>query len=126
VSLFVSRARGLPAIRGDVNQVRQVLLELIANAVQAVSQAPLEGRIVTVTTEVGADGRARICVRDHGAWIPADQLEALVNPLPATGSAGEGGGLAMSRAIAEQHGGRLRAQNHPEGGKTFCVEFPPA
>jgi len=124
VTLAEQLTHDLPAICGDATQIQQVLLNLIANAIAATSTAPPGRRVVTVITELVPEQKARVCIRDRGPGIPEDQIEALFEPLQATKSVSGRLGLAFSRSLVEQHGGRLWAESNPEGGTTFCVEFP--
>jgi two-component system sensor kinase FixL len=115
----------VPMISGDAIQVQQVLLNLLSNAIEALSETPVDQRVILITTSVGADGHARICVRDRGPGIAADRLNTLFEPLQTRTVGGKGIGLVVSRTIVTWHGGRIWAENHPEGGARLCVEFPP-
>lgn len=108
----------------DENQIRQVLLNLVQNADQAMAGRPGE-RVLTVRLfEMGNRARLEIC--DTGPGIPAQALPRLFEAFFTTKPAGEGTGLGLwvCDSIVEQHGGRLWADNRPQGGAAFVVELP--
>jgi signal transduction histidine kinase/DNA-binding response OmpR family regulator len=114
----------VPCVYADQDQIRQVLLNLVQNAQQALAkhQAP---RVLTLRiTE--ANGRVRAEVRDTGPGIPPETLPRIFDAFFTTKPAGEGTGLGLwvCYSIVEQHQGRLSAESRPEGGATFVVELP--
>jgi PAS domain S-box-containing protein len=113
-----------PCVVGDRTQVQQVLLNLVTNAMEAVTRVPPEQRRIRISAELGEEGRARICVRDQGPGIPADRLATLFEPFRASMTEGLRIGLAVSRTIATGHGGRIWIENNPTGGVTSCLELP--
>ena len=113
----------LPEIRGDAERLRQVLTNLIDNAIK---YSPAGGEV-----EVRAypeDGVVRIDVSDHGPGIPqADQkliFEKFGRVAGGTTRPGTGLGLFIARSIAEAHGGILEVESVPEHGSTFTLELP--
>jgi signal transduction histidine kinase len=114
----------LPEIRGDHDRLRQVLTNLIDNAIK---YSPAEGEV-----EVRAyqeDGRVLVDVHDQGPGIAkADQKLIFEKFGRVTGSGatrpGTGLGLFIARSIAEAHGGALEVQSAPEQGATFTLELP--
>jgi len=112
----------LPEIKGDPEQIRQVLLNLLLNAIQA---SPTGGRIdVSLLYIEEGPGRVEIVVEDRGAGFEAEALENLFTPFFTTREEGTGLGLAVSHRILESHGGRIRAENRAEGGARVVVELP--
>jgi signal transduction histidine kinase len=105
----------VPQIRGDRIQLRQVLLNLITNAID--SMAAKDGaRILCVRSEVQDGGRVIVSVADTGTGIGSQELERVFNPLFTTKPGGMGMGLSICRSIIEAHDGRLWvAPNKPEG-----------
>jgi signal transduction histidine kinase len=121
----VSSVRGLlPPIRGDRARLRQVLGNLIDNAVK---YSPEGGRVQV--TAAGSNGAVRIAVRDEGPGIPADQQALIFEKfgradVPGGSKPGTGLGLFIARSIAEAHGGTLEVDSAPQVGSTFTVTLP--
>jgi signal transduction histidine kinase len=114
----------LPEIRGDAERLRQVLTNLIDNAIK---YSPAGGEVdVRVYQE---DGRVRIDVRDRGPGIAKEDQKLIFEKFGrVTGGGatrpGTGLGLFIARSIAEAHGGGLEVQSAPEQGSTFTLELP--
>jgi PAS domain S-box-containing protein len=109
-----------------VNRVhlQQVLLNLLLNAMDAMSETPQQERQLVVTAQQ-ADGQwIEVCVRDTGPGIPEARLPSLFEPFYTTKPQGLGIGLPISRTIIEAHGGKLWAENHPERGAMFRFTLP--
>jgi PAS domain S-box-containing protein len=125
VKLTLELALSAPPVRGDRVQLQQVLLNLILNAMDAVSECEAEKRFVAVRVHPG-DAWAEVAVSDTGHSIPEENFKRLFEPFFTTKPNGLGLGLAISRTIIEAHGGRLWAKNNPEVGATFCFTVPVA
>jgi two-component system, OmpR family, sensor kinase len=112
-------------VRGDAHQLRQVLANLLRNALV---HTPA-GTGIEVSVANG-DGRVRLQVRDHGPGLPTDDPNALFERFwraeggRERGRAGAGLGLAIVAAIVDAHGGSVGAANAPDGGAVFSVELP--
>jgi C4-dicarboxylate-specific signal transduction histidine kinase len=115
---------GLPAIRGDRVQLQQVLINLILNAGDAMSQPAHSDRTLTVRTVRGAGRIIQISVADTGSGIPTGEEEAIFESYHTTKPEGLGLGLSLSRSIVNAHGGHLWAENQPSGGATFHCTIP--
>lgn len=109
----------LPEIECDPEQLKQVLLNLLINAIQA---TPGNGVVWLGASE--HDRRIFIVVRDQGCGIPDDQYDRVFDPFFTTKENGTGLGLAVASKIIEQHGGLLIAENNPDKGMTFRIELP--
>ena len=121
-TLRIELAPSLPCVRGDGVQLQQVLLNLIVNALDAVSRRPPDARLVVVQTRAADGGRVNLSVADSGAGIAAADLERIFEPFFTTKAQGLGMGLAISRSIIEAHGGRLWAEDRPgKGGMLRCA-----
>jgi nitrogen fixation/metabolism regulation signal transduction histidine kinase len=113
-------AAGLPSIQGDPTQLRQVLHNLVQNALDAVAERP-DGR-VQVSTELvrgdhGAHRAVRLVVQDNGPGFADKVLKRAFEPYVTTKSKGTGLGLAVVKKIADEHGARVRVGNlAPESG----------
>ncbi|WP_437940543.1 hybrid sensor histidine kinase/response regulator [Sorangium sp. So ce341] len=117
-------ALGLPRVLGDGVQLQQVLVNLLANAFDAVSCRPPEARRVVVRTHAGGEGRVELSVTDSGEGVPAEDLERIFEPFFTTKARGLGVGLAIGRSIVEAHGGRLWAERVPGEGATLRCALP--
>ena len=106
----------LPHIHGDRVQLQQVILNLIINAIQAMS-GPSEGiRELHIAAENCGDEGVRVAVRDSGPGLSEESLQRLFEPFYTTKPDGMGMGLSICRSIIEDHGGRLWATRlHPHG-----------
>jgi PAS domain S-box-containing protein len=124
VSVTSRLASDLPAVEGDRVQLQQVLLNLIANACDAMAENEPAERNLTVMTAQDGHLVTQISVADRGSGIKPEMLDGLFKPFVSTKSRGLGVGLSICRSIVEAHGGRLWAINNPERGATFCVALP--
>jgi two-component system sensor kinase FixL len=115
----ISLEPNLPTIKGDPVQLRQVVLNLMINAFDAMYDTPVRHRIVEITTGRNGDGSIRVSVRDHGAGIPEETRPRLFEPFFTTKAEGLGMGLAIVRSIVESHGGTIGAENLESGGACF-------
>ena len=107
-------------VLGDGVQLQQVLLNLIRNACEAMSDSPRTQHQLTIATRLGDDGENIECsVTDDGHGIPAHSLERIFRPRVTTKCHGLGLGLAICRSIIEAHGGRMWAENANGGGAVF-------
>ena len=105
----------------DENQISQVLLNLVKNALQANTSNP-DGKIQMVA-EMNPDQRAEIRVMDNGSGIADEIIEQIFVPFFTTRENGSGIGLSLSRQIMRLHGGRLQVRSIPGKETTFTVTF---
>ena len=131
VHVEVDRGPGLPAVSADRVHVEQILLNLLRNAFHAVEGA--ERRRVRVRVTGATPGRTRgasasasvrLAVEDSGPGLAPEQCERVFEPFYTTRPNGLGVGLAISRSLAERHGGHLRAELNGAGGARFVLELP--
>ena len=108
----------------DANRLQQVLINLIGNAADAMSECP--ERKLEINAERCADGRIALSVADTGCGLPADALDRIFEPFFTTKRIGEGLGLglAISRDIVQHFGGELLAENRVGGGARFIILLP--
>jgi signal transduction histidine kinase len=108
---------------GDQVLLQQVLVNLLINAMEAMTGTSREPRQVTVRNVVGQD-RVEVSVTDAGTGLPEKAEGRLFSPFVTTKPHGIGIGLTIARSIVEAHRGKLEAHNNPEGGATFSVILP--
>jgi signal transduction histidine kinase len=112
-------------ISGDRIQLQQVILNLIVNAMDAMSNmAGAEPKITISTARI--DDLADVSISDTGPGIPPDKLKDVFEPFFTTKANGMGMGLSIARTIVEAHGGRMWAENRTAGGATFYIRLPHA
>jgi signal transduction histidine kinase len=110
-------------VKGDPVQLQQVVLNLIINAMDAISGAESEVREVTVTTSPSG-AVAEIRIGDTGPGIATGDLKNVFNPFFTTKPQGMGMGLAIVRTIVEAHHGQVSAENRLSGGALFTIRLP--
>jgi signal transduction histidine kinase len=120
VVMRMELAADLPPVSGDRVQLQQVLMNLMLNGMEAMSERG--GELKTSTRNEGEE--VMVSVSDTGEGIPADKREEIFNAFFTTKAGGTGMGLAISSAIIESHGGRLWATVNPERGATFHFSLP--
>jgi PAS domain S-box-containing protein len=112
-------ARHLPAVPLDPTQIQQVLVNLIKNAMQAMTK----GGTLTLQTGESADG-VWVSVTDTGGGIPQEQLHRIFEPFYTTKKKGTGLGLMIVQRIVRAHGGRIEVESHVGHGASFRVWLP--
>ena len=108
---------GLPDVKADRIRLQQVLMNLIANAVDAMKSKP--SKILTVRSGIQAPGSVIVSVSDSGTGIDKADKDIVFKPFFTTKPDGLGFGLSICRSIIQEHGGRIWGENNPAGGATF-------
>jgi len=123
ISVLTQLTEELPRIRGDKVQLQQVILNLIINAVDAMSSIGKGSRALSIST--GKDvGGVLVTVRDSGPGISPENHERLFDAFYTTKADGMGMGLSICRSIVEAHGGRIWASRDFGQGATFQFSLP--
>ena len=122
VGLITELHPNLPTVYADYDQLRQVLVNLTLNAIQATPG----GGWVTVHTQPAANGGLRVEVKDTGCGITEENMAKLFTPFFTTKEKGQGVGLglAVARSIIEKHCGSIDVESHEGEGTTFTVVLP--
>lgn len=116
---------GLRPVRANRLQVEKVLLNLISNGVEAMNDAGVHSRAITVAVRTGADrGMAQVTVMDSGPGVDAQIMHRIFEPFFTTKPKGLGMGLAISRAMIEAQGGQLWVDSEPGAGASFHITLP--
>lgn len=120
VAVVQNLAEDIPAINVDKDQMQQVFINLILNAMQATDSG---GKISVSTTFIPEDGVVEIVISDTGKGIPAENIETIFDPFFTTRESGTGLGLAIAHGIVERHGGSIDVKSKPGSGTTFTIKL---
>lgn len=123
VRLGLTLAGNLPAVPGDRIQLQQVMLNLVANAIDAMRGIQDRHRSLDIATDM-FDNAVRVGVTDNGPGIDSQTAQHLFTAFSTTKPEGMGMGLAISRSIIEAHGGHLWTEANHESGATFRFTLP--
>ena len=115
---------GLPPVHGDRVQLQQVVLNLILNAIEAMSSVEQGSRELSISTQQAPSGEILVGVQDSGPGIDPERLDQVFAPFYTTKNAGIGMGLSICRSIITAHGGRLWAEANRSRGAIFQFTLP--
>jgi len=120
-------AENLPSVLGDRVELRHALLNLVVNAIEAMSEESDDRRVLTIKTAPDVLDRneaVRVEVQDLGIGFPPEEKDRLFEPFHSTKPKRFGMGLRISRSLVEAHGGRLLAALNGGPGATFTCVLP--
>jgi two-component system, LuxR family, sensor kinase FixL len=109
-------------VKANKTQIQQVLLNLMMNALEAMSEQP-GARTLKIMLTLD-DAKARISISDNGTGIPEGKLDRIFDGFYTTKTQGLGMGLEVCRAIVESHRGAIWAENNPDRGATLYFTLP--
>jgi two-component system sensor kinase FixL len=124
VRITLDLKNDLSFVRGDKVQIQQVVLNLLLNAFDAMTECPVNEREVKLRMEAESSGFVQVAVSDCGTGVSSDKLDKMFQPFFTTKGEGLGMGLSICRSIIEAHGGRLWAENNELHGATFYFTLP--
>ncbi|MEX3985350.1 AAA family ATPase [Paraburkholderia sp. EG287A] len=124
VSVRLRLAEDLPLIKGDRVQLQQVMLNLIINAIDAMSAVDDGPRELTISSAMHEPGAVLVTVRDSGPGVAPEHIERLFEPFYTTKASGMGMGLSICRSFIDAHGGRLWASANVPRGASFEFTVP--
>jgi signal transduction histidine kinase len=114
----------LPPVWANRVQLQQIVLNLVKNAIEAMSSVPLGSRYVRVVTRLKGISTVLLSVQDSGHGITAEDQDRVFDPFFTTKLSGMGLGLAICRTVAQDHGGNLRLVETSSHGSIFEIELP--
>ena len=117
---------GLPRVMAERVQLQQVLLNLVTNAIEAMSAIADRERVLAIRSRVCEPGHVLITVEDSGTGIDPSQIDRIFDAFFTTKAQGMGMGLSICRSIVESHGGQLWASARSPHGSMFCVKLQSA
>jgi signal transduction histidine kinase len=123
VAQRIHLAPELPLVPANRNQLHEVILNLVQNALDAMEGVPYR-RVLRVTTELHGPDAILVRVEDSGSGIDAEKLDKIFDAFFTTKKRGMGLGLAICRMIIERHGGRLTASSDGKRGAVFTIQLP--
>jgi signal transduction histidine kinase len=124
VSAKTQLSAGLPCVLGDRVQLQQVILNLIMNAIEAMSEVSGGLRELRICTSEADSGGVLVSIRDSGPGLPPAGLARIFEAFHTTKASGLGIGLSICRSIVDAHGGRLWATPNEPHGAVFCMTLP--
>jgi signal transduction histidine kinase len=124
VSVQTRLTERLSDVQVDCVQLQQVVLNLILNAVEAMSSVKKGARELSISTEQHHAAGVLVAVRDSGPGIDPKNIDRVFDAFYTTKSSGVGMGLSICRSIIDAHGGRLWADANPSGGAVFQFTLP--
>lgn len=124
VVLLAEGHKGRLLVRADPIHVLQVLLNLATNAMDAMANNPSDMRRVAIRTAMRADSKVEVVLSDSGPGIPEQVIDEIFDTFYTTKRDGTGIGLSIARTIVDTYGGKIWAENRPEGGAAFHFTIP--
>ena len=122
VEIVVELAPSTPRFLGDAGALQQVVVNLVLNAAQAISD---RGRIIVRTAVIGdPPAGVQVLVEDTGCGIAADKLNRIFDPFYTSKASGTGLGLSVSLGIVQELGGTITVKSEPGRGSMFVVSVP--
>ena len=121
IELVAEIENGIPPLTADPAQLKQVVINLVINAIQAVER---NGRIEVRASADPGHGVCAIRVSDNGPGVPGEKRTAIFEPFFTTKSEGSGLGLWIALQIATAHGGSVTVDDRPDGGAAFTIRLP--
>ena len=123
IKLNIKARPSLPQVEADPIQIEQIILNLLRNASEAMNEVEADSRQLLIILDRLSHTHLTVSISDTGPGIPDGNSDKISTPFFSTKENGMGLGLAISRAIIEDHGGQLSHKNNPHGGATFTFSL---
>jgi signal transduction histidine kinase len=123
ISIHTELAPELPKVSADRVQLQQVLMNLMLNGIEAISEGRVAGHL-TIKSQQNPEDQVLISVSDSGIGLPPERADKVFDAFFTTKPQGTGMGLSISRSIIESHGGRLWGTGNSDRGATFQFSLP--
>lgn len=123
IRLNIKARPSLPQVEADPIQIEQTILNLLRNASEAMDEVEADSRQLLIILDRLSHTHVTVSISDTGPGIRDDDRDKISTPFFSTKENGMGLGLAISRAIIEDHGGQLSHKNNPHGGTTFTFSL---
>jgi C4-dicarboxylate-specific signal transduction histidine kinase len=117
-------ASDLPIVEGHTGQLREVILNLMQNSIEAMASTTDRPRIISIATSPVGSNAISISLQDTGPGIEPEKLASIFDPFVTTKAKGTGLGLAICKMIVDQHRGKLLAATGENGGARFEITLP--
>jgi PAS domain S-box-containing protein len=124
ISMHFELPSGLPPVSGDQIELQQVVVNLVVNACEAMTESEPGPHELVVSTFTDQSHNVVVAVRDSGPGLDGKTADCIFDPFYTTKSEGMGMGLSISRSIIKAHGGSLWGTNNPDRGATFYFTVP--
>jgi C4-dicarboxylate-specific signal transduction histidine kinase len=124
VALVADLESGALLVRADPVHLQQVVLNLAINGMDAMQDGPLDGRALEIRTARAENSEVMVTVSDAGTGIAQDELKSIFEPFYTTKAQGTGLGLSIAHTIVTTYGGKIWAENRPNGGAVFRFTLP--
>jgi C4-dicarboxylate-specific signal transduction histidine kinase len=124
IEITIDFSSKLPVVVGDRVQLQQVIVNFLINSIQAIQHQGRGARRIWLSTEAKGDCAVTFRVRDSGTGISEGDLDRIFEGFFTTKESGMGIGLAICQSIIGAHGGKITAQNAPDGGADFSFTLP--
>ncbi|MFH2063951.1 MAG: ATP-binding protein [Pseudomonadota bacterium] len=121
IEVHVNLSEQLPAISVDKDQIQQVIINLVLNAIEA---TPPGGNVAITTRYLSSSRKVEVEVKDSGIGIPREIIDKIFDPFFTTRSDGTGLGLSITQGIVEKHDGKIQVKSRPGEGASFCIQLP--
>jgi PAS domain S-box-containing protein len=124
IKIYLELTQKLPPIKGNNNALKQVFLNLLINALQAIPEN--RSGLVEIISRQSRQDEIEVLISDNGIGIPQDKISKIFEPFFTLKDKGTGLGLSITSSIIQEHKGTIRVESHVDTGSIFIIQFPVA